>query len=266
VEAQQILNAYQGIGQFGPAYEAMYRRDTHAPGSVDRVLLSQMVRVCPETLNFLYADPPSRPNYVTFSRPQLESSLESLATSGSSVEGIVQKVASYCHDLAGIEDAPMVFGGTEEEICARGTDWCTDLTRVACVLLQIAGAPARIVTLADLSRAYMGHSVVEAWRDDSWGVVDPVSGRVYRAGSGEPASVWQLMTDRDAIRANWKTAEDVAHWTGQFSAAAISEYLVADASRYDYSTSAINGYYESILAQSSEGWLGGLRWLHGEDS
>ncbi len=37
------------------------------------------------------------------------------------------------------------------------------------------------------------------------------------------------------------------------------------ASTYDFVESTANAYYLSILSQSSAGWPGGLRWLHGED-
>ena len=52
---------------------------------------------------------------------------------------------------------------------------------------------------------------------------------------------------------------------GQFSAAAITNYFVSDAARYDYTVSAMNDYYLSILSMSDKGWPGGIRWLHGED-
>ena len=47
----------------------------------------------------------------------------------------------------------MVLGGPEERILERGTDWCPDVARVACALLQVSGLPARIIYLFDLERA-----------------------------------------------------------------------------------------------------------------
>ena len=45
---------YSGIGQFGPAYRFMLDNDSHAAGSVDRVLMERMIRLCPDTATYLY--------------------------------------------------------------------------------------------------------------------------------------------------------------------------------------------------------------------
>ena len=45
---------YSGIGQFGLAYRYMLENDSHAAGSVDRVLAQRMIRLCPETVEYLY--------------------------------------------------------------------------------------------------------------------------------------------------------------------------------------------------------------------
>lgn len=67
------VSRYRGIGQFGPAYEVMLRNDTHAPGSVDRLLLEEMVRLSPETLDFLYREfTPLEVGYQPASLPELE--------------------------------------------------------------------------------------------------------------------------------------------------------------------------------------------------
>lgn len=52
----------------------------------------------------------------------------------------------------------------------------------------------------------------------------------------------------------------------QFSAAGIANYFLWEHERYDYTVSGVNDYYLSILSMSDEGWPGGLRWLHGEDT
>lgn len=48
------LSQYMGLAQFGRAYQYMIQNDTHAPGSVDRLLTEQMVRLCLETADYLY--------------------------------------------------------------------------------------------------------------------------------------------------------------------------------------------------------------------
>ena len=74
----------------------------------------------------------------------------------------------------------MRFGGTEEQIIARGSDWCTDVVRVACAMCQVAGVPARLVSLFNLSQAHSGHDIIEVFSEGVWGAADPLNGLVYR--------------------------------------------------------------------------------------
>jgi hypothetical protein len=122
---------------------------------------------------------------------------------------------------------------------------------------------ARLVYLADTQRAYSGHVIVEVYRHGRWGAVDTSTAVVYAEPAGRPATTWQLMNDASLVEAH---AGPPAHYTtpGQFRAAALTNYLAADRDRYDYTVTGLNACYRSILAQSQEGWPGGLRWLHGE--
>ncbi len=64
---------FSGIGQFGPAYRYMLENDSHAAGSVDRVLAQRMIRLCPETVEYLYgAHTLLDIKYQSGSRPELE--------------------------------------------------------------------------------------------------------------------------------------------------------------------------------------------------
>lgn len=159
----------------------------------------------------------------------------------------------------------MRFGGTEEQIFRRGSDWCTDAARVGCVLCQIAGLPARLVFLADTAQAYSGHVITEVYRQRVWGAVDPTTAVTYRHPDGRPASTWQLMNQPGLVKAHWKGEATPCTTVGQFRAAAISNYFVSEKETYDYTISPLNDYCRSILEMSIQGWPGGLRWLHGED-
>lgn len=239
-----MFNLRQGPAQFGRAYDIMYANDSHAPGSVDRVLLEEMVRICPETREHLYSGfTPLATDYRPDSRPALEGLLPRCNTPTEQMEAIAQltgQMAEQCPPgLAGF-----LLGGTEEEIAARGTDWCTDLARLGCVLAQIAGLPARIAILADTAQAYSGHVIVEMHVGGCWHAVDTTNGIVYAE------SVAELMDRPDP---------------GQFRAAALVNYFVGEAGRYNYAVSTINEYMRPVLEQSAKGWPGGLRWLHGED-
>lgn len=234
------LTQYQGTDQFGKAYQVMYQNDSHAPGSVDRALLEEMVRICPETRETLYTTfTPLTTRYTRGSRPALEQILPPNATAAE-IALLTGEMAERCPP--GLEG--FLLGGTEEEIAARSTDWCTDLARLGCVLAQIAGIPARLAILADTAQAYSGHVIVEMYEGGRWRAIDTTNGIVY------DESVAERMDRADP---------------GQFRAAALVNYGPDDAHRYDYTTSTINDYMQPVLAESLRGWPGGLRWLHGED-
>ena len=160
----------------------------------------------------------------------------------------------------------MLFGGKEEEIIQRGSDWCTDVARVGCVLCQIAGFPSRLVYLIDTGQAYSGHVIIETYREERWGAIDSLTGVVYRREDGRPASTWELMNQPELIESH-RHQNELAHTStpGQFSGAAISNYLVWQSAEYNYAVSQLNGYTRSILSLANRGWPGGLRWLHGEE-
>ncbi|MCL4544103.1 MAG: transglutaminase domain-containing protein [Chloroflexi bacterium] len=252
---------------FSPAYARLYANDSHAPGSVDRVLLEAMTLLCAATAPLLYApQAPTTGHYRPGERPELERIVEDFADP--SPEGIVGAVARYCaglseHGPAGLD--ALRLGGTEEEIIARGSDWCTDVARVACALCQVAGVPARLVYLADTAHAYSGHAIIEAQHAGQWGALDPTTNVVYRCPDGTPASTWRLQHDPALLVAHQRGEATPCSTPTQFRAAAIAEYSIADRDRYDFTTSRLNAYYRAILEQASRGWPGGLRWLHGED-
>jgi hypothetical protein len=84
---REVLAAYRGPGQFGPAYRVLFERDAHAPRTVDRVLLERMVRLCPATVRSLYgqggrAYTPTMVRYVRGSRPALEATLARVTAGG----------------------------------------------------------------------------------------------------------------------------------------------------------------------------------------
>jgi hypothetical protein len=264
------LSRYQGTAQFGRAYEIMLENDAHAPGSVDRVLAQRMIRLCPETAFDLYEGyTPTEVHYQKGSRPELERFAEEATADCHSDEERIEALARFCSRLGGkVADDDldaMRLGGTEEEIILRGSDWCTDVARVACVLCQVAGFAARIVMLLDTNQAYGGHDIIEARRKESWGAVDPLTEVIYRHPDGRPASTWELMNQPGLIDAHSRGPSTLYTTPGQFRAAAVCNYFAWEWKTYDYTVSGVNSYYRSILEMSIRGWPGGLRWLHGED-
>jgi transglutaminase-like putative cysteine protease len=263
------LDAFRGTVVFGRAYQFMLEHDTHATGSADREIVDATIRLCPETAEYLYrAHTPLDVGYVRGSRLQLEAIVSRCLRAAASTEEQVSAIARFTRGLGQHAEQDldeMQVGGTEEQIVERGTNWCTDVARVACVLYQIAGFPCRIVHLFDLDQAYSGHVVVEVHRAGVWGAVDSNTGVVYRHAKGTPATTWDLMNDPSLVLAHqgpgaWYTS------VGQFRAAGISNYFCWEAGKYDYTISGLNEYYLAILTMADQHWPGGLRWLYGEDN
>ncbi len=265
-----ILDAHRGPGRFGPAYAHMFEHDVHAAGSVDRWLLGRMVWLCAETAPHLYAAPASGHSaYGAGTRPALEALLPprlGVAGEGAKVRGVVMACARIVRaaEAAGpraLDD--LRFGGPEEAIAARGSDWCTDVARVACRLCQVAGLPARLVFLADTGAAYSGHAIIEAWRDGRWGAIDALTGVIYEEAGGRPIGTWDLMNDPELVRRHRRGADTPYTAADQFRAAGIAEYPWDAPGTHE--VTGLGPYGRSILEMAERGWPGGLRWLHGED-
>ena len=262
------LATLTGPKAFGGAYRIMLDNDPHASGSADREIVARMIRLCDETAGYLYDGHTSRSiGYAEGTRPGLERLCAEAGSPASAPEQRVAAIADFTRGLAGKSPAgglsAMRFGGTEEQIIERGSDWCADVARVGCALYQVAGFPCRMVYLFDLRAAYSGHVIVEVHRSGTWGAVDPSSAVVYRTAEGAPATTWELMNDAGLVERHagpeaWYTKPE------QFTAAGIANYHVRDASRYDYSVTGVNDYTRAVLAMADRGWPGGLRWLHGE--
>ena len=263
------LSRFTGTAQFGPAYKVMLEHYPCPSWTIDQGLARMMVRVCDETADCLYRE--FTPTYTTYrkgARPELEHALKSAIGDLRAPEEIVRAVAGFTRDLnppqsTNTED--IVFGGTEEEIIARKSEFCGEHARVACALLQVAGVPSRIVILADTTKAYSGHVMVEAFRGGKWGAVDSSSCVPYMKEDGEPATTWELICQPELIEKHFREGVTLFSARGQFRAAAISNYPLGEVTRYCYETARVNYYYRAILAMSDRGWPGGIRWLFGED-
>ncbi|MDO9538346.1 MAG: transglutaminase domain-containing protein [Thermoplasmata archaeon] len=261
------IDKYKGINQFGLAYKIMFENDSHAPGSVDRVLMENMVRLNSDTVDYLYSDYTSlKSNYVKGTKPILEQLVGKMIDEKPN-ESIIERIALFTSQLQdkcpGDLDLLMV-GGIEEELIQHGTDWCTDIARVACALFQVAGVPARLVYLVNLDLPYSGHVINEVFRENKWGAVDTTTNVIYLNADNKPASLKELMDNPSLITHN--SNGELTPYTNipQFKAAAITNYYIWDWQKYVYARSKVNDYYRSILEMSEKGWPDGLRWIHGE--
>ena len=251
----------QGLDCFGKQYGIMYRNDTHAEDSVDRALFEQMIRLDAQSVDWLYGDYTDlSARYVPGSRPALEKIVRRLQkksqakTAANIVRFCRKKVLEPCDTGT----ADLLFGGTEEDIIARTTYWCTDLARVGCVLFQIAGLPARILVTANTNFAYCGHQVAEVYFDGAWHVADLNEGLLY------PHCAWEIHNNPGLIAG--KLEGYLFFSPGeQYQSVGVVNYYVDEAAKYSYETSRLNDYCRAILAHSAQKWEGGIRWLHGED-
>ena len=144
------ISHYQGAGQFGKAYGIMLENDTHALGSVDRVLAETMVRLCADTAEYLYTEySPTLARYEKGSRPLLEGYVaDAVAFQGTSVDRAA-RIVDFCQSLG--ERAPddldeMRFGGTEERSsfgigCTFENHSCTASAPAAPLRLRSGQAP-----------------------------------------------------------------------------------------------------------------------------
>ena len=216
----------------------MLENDAHANGSVDRALAGEMVRLCPETAGYLYREyTPEQSYYRKGMRPVLEEYIEKVTSGSNSSEECVKAITLFTSGLQ--KKAPddldsMQFGGTEEDIIARGYDLCTDIGRVGCVLNQVVGFPCRMVNLFDTDRAYSGHAIIEVYRTGAWGAVDTLTNVVYHHPDGKPASAWDLMRNPDLIECHWRGRTTPYTTVGQFRRVAISNYIVWKRDENDY--------------------------------
>lgn len=240
----------QGYDVFGKAYGVMLRRDLHHPASIDHELMKKMILLDPESVSVLYSKRLSLPGKME----QHPLYVFAQQFRGSSAEDNTRKALAYVSGLAEQYTVPfeeMSFGGTEQQILERGSDWCADLARVGLVLLNCLEIPARILYLADTSRAYWGHVVCEAYLEDHWVVCDFVHGFFL------PCSAWELHREREKIADLLGAERD--WYAGYFRAVAVSHYDPMD-ERNDYSVSEPNEYSLTMMKLDQNG-----QWLMGED-
>ena len=253
----------------------MLSHDPHAAGSIDRRLYETMVLLDAGSLERLYRAPP-RPAYQRGQRPGLDASLRGLLVAS---EVPVAALVAFTRALGRTVPADILgrrFGGTEEAIIARGSDWGTDVARVACVLAQMGGMAARLVYLFALGRPYHMHAVIEVHHAGAWGVADPLTGIVYLGADGRPLSAAALQAapalvvalhDRLGAAAPAKAGGlDAQAHSELYGTVCIAEYAISDTQRFSFPVSTSNHYTRTVLDMAQKGWPGGQRWLFGEDA
>ncbi len=252
------LRAYTGLAsaerivgeQRRAAYIVNYNQlDVNYSGTVDFQLRRELVLLCPQTAEFLYRSyTPKRTTYAAGSRPELEDIVRRATSRAETPADKALALMRFCRDAhleAGREPShdEYVYGGTEEELIARGEWLCEGLSRLYVPLCEVAGIPGRI-----LYHVIGGHVTAEVFVG-SWAYVDPRMGVYFRKADGSFASAWDLTNDpsimanqpddvkRDvSYQSSW--AERVARCRDLFfhpkEVNGFVNYRLADAPRFDY--------------------------------
>jgi transglutaminase-like putative cysteine protease len=136
------------------------------------------------------------------------------------------------------------WGGTEEMLITKGSDWCGEVARVFCALAQIEGIPTRIVYTYNHKD---GHVINESYLSDRWILIDSTNGILYR-NADNYFNAADSMINRKTFQNTLNTYSDYYYSNIEyFKYIDISEYILMNSSNYNYRISFCNDYYRNIL-------------------
>ena len=164
--------------------------------NVECQLRRELVLLCPQTVAVLYgAAAVPQPRYEAGTRPVLEQVVAAATAGRGSETEQALALMRFCRDLyrrnpIELQGPQYVFGGTEEQLIAKGEQTCECLARLHVALCEIAGIPARIVM-----HVLGGHICSEVFVDGAWAYMDPRTGVYFQKPDGRLASVWALWWD-----------------------------------------------------------------------
>ncbi|HPG43177.1 MAG TPA: hypothetical protein PLJ98_05145 [Acholeplasmataceae bacterium] len=241
-----------GYGVFGSAYEYMFRNDLHHNKSIDHEILKHMIFLDDNSKSFLYRTP--QPISKDISNHEIFDIAQTLK--GENHLKSVYKAIEFVHDIVENYETPfeeMVFGGSELEIIKRGSDWCTDISRVGAALLQCLGMPSRIAILVNPFKAYHGHQVVEVYVDGAYMMCDFLYGVIGRLDRSY--SVYDLLNNPSLVKKIYNIkindTNQLDYIAGLYHLAAISEYDINK--KHNYYTSKPNEYYLKMMNLNQDG-------------
>jgi len=250
----------KGYGIFGKAYEVMFRNDLYDEDSVDHYILRNMILLDEDSKAFLYQKPQRISDDIRF-HGLYDYSLQFKGLNDfESICNVKTFLFNIVHNFD-MQFENMVFGGSEKEIIERGTDWCTDISRVGAALLQCLKIPSRIVVIVNKDVAYNGHQVVEAYVDGKYMMCDFLYGVVGKINT--IYSVYDLLNKPEQVKniyqSNIKEGLQLDYISELYNLAAISEYDITK--EYNYTISRPNEYYLRLVKLKLNG-----QWQMGEDN
>ena len=246
-----------------PAY--WFQNRIYSPGTVDAVLEDSATCVNDDNEEMLAAPPPSsrveQLEHLASDRMMLALIARSLhVTEREHPVAQLKRIAEFTRNIEhnfpartnsaakGYYRSPADFwwGGTEEMVIAKGSDWCHEVARVYSALCQVLGIACRLVYTASKDD---GHVIAEAYWQGAWTLVDPLAAKVYVMPDGFPISVLDFSVGSSEELAAY-TASGEGYYVNPvfFEHLHVAEYWLADSANYDYSASRCNPYYERLLA------------------
>ncbi len=216
--------------------------------NVEFQLRQRQILLCPQTVDLLYGPvAPKVARYVPGSRPTLERVVAKSTAGCETTRDKVLAIMRTCRDLYDARwytdafETRYVYGGTEEQLVAKGEILCECLGRLMVALCEVAGIPGRIV-MHDIG----GHICSEIFVDDHWAYVDPRCGVYFVKPNGSFASVWELWNDPSLIRSQPEAVKkDVARWWTWEQRARACE-------RKYFHPAEVNGFEHYSLADSEQ--------------
>ena len=249
-----------GFYGLSPMLDEMMENRIFREGTVDYVLQDRAEQLDKENISRLYTPPVTENfqfNKLRNQRPLLAGIADSIVTPDMSGLEKVHAVSAFTTGMAAQYPIPhepnekaypsadsYFWGGTEEILITKGTDWCGEVARVFCALTQMLGIPSRIIyTYSDED----GHVINECFVDGKWLLVDSTVNIVY-AKDGEWYNAGMLFLDKAPVE-KFAAERDWFYCAPKFfKYVAISEYALADASEYSYRISFCNDYYRKALS------------------
>ncbi|MBD3293437.1 MAG: hypothetical protein GF393_10970, partial [Armatimonadia bacterium] len=210
--------------------------------NVEFQLRQEQVILCPQTEEFLYSEfTPLQTRYGPGSRPELEAVVAEKTADCATQTETALALMRFTRDLYKRDERSggYIYGGTEEQLIAKGERLCETLGRLYVALCEVAGIPGRIV-MHDIG----GHIAAEVHVDDGWVYVDPRCGVYFRKAAGTLASVRELCDDPSILRAQPQSVKDDVgeQWTWE-------ERVTKCEQRY-FDTREINGFQNYSLADA----------------
>lgn len=244
----------KGYHIFGKEYGIMFKNDLHAEGSIDREIVEHMILLDRDSEVFLYGS-----EQIKINSDMIHHELFDFAQQfkGKTDIQTVESVVSFTSHIVknfDLDFKDMLFGGTEKQIIERGTDWCTDISRVGCVLLQCLNIPCRMVVLVNSKKAYHGHTLCETYVNGDYMMCDFTYG-VY-GYTNKSLSVREMVQDKKLIEEVYEKAvskdQNFNYFVGLFDRVGISSYDPAD--DHDYTISRPNQYYIDMMKLEHNGF------------